>query len=121
MALWDARQPLPIATAGAAAGGPSTPTQNFTLYAAAPILDSGWTLLGDLRKLVPCSPQRIVTPSAGAAPTVSARASAVTQLVTFRSSILGIVMWMGESKKNELAALRLIDHGDFLTIFHRTL
>ena len=66
--LWDAVHPLPIATAGAGAAAPQ-PKQNFTLYAAAPILESGWTLLGDLRKLVPCSPQRFVAPSATAAPT----------------------------------------------------
>jgi len=34
--------------------------KSFVLYAAAPILSTGWTLLGDLTKLVPVSPQRFV-------------------------------------------------------------
>jgi len=35
----------------------------YKLMAAAPVLSSGWVLLGDLRKFVPCSPQRFVAPS----------------------------------------------------------
>ena len=37
--------------------------RNFTALAAAPVLHSGWVLLGDLSKYVPCSPQRFVAPS----------------------------------------------------------
>ena len=58
--LWDASTPLPVGTEGTA---PKDGTKNFTLFAAAPVLSSGWTLVGDLSKLVPCSPQRFVAPS----------------------------------------------------------
>ena len=37
--------------------------RNFTALAAAPVPHSGWVLLGDLSKYVPCSPQRFVAPS----------------------------------------------------------
>ena len=70
LTLWDATTPLPIETRGAPAASNSdvAPKQNFTLFAAAPVLSNGWTLLGDLRKLVPCSPQRFVAPSDTDAP-----------------------------------------------------
>jgi hypothetical protein len=58
--LWDASTPLPVGTAGTA---PKDGAKNFSLFAAAPVLSSGWTLVGDLSKLVPCSPQRFVAPS----------------------------------------------------------
>ena len=58
--LWDASTPLPVGTEGTA---PKDGAKNFTLFAAAPVLSSGWTLVGDLSKLVPCSPQRFVAPS----------------------------------------------------------
>lgn len=67
--LWDASTPLSIGTSGAP--GPNSninPKQNFSLLAAAPVLSSGWVLLGDLRKLVPCSPQRFVAASTAPAP-----------------------------------------------------
>ena len=41
----------------------ATGAKNFTLFAAAPMLSNGWALLGDLTKLVPCSPQRFVAHS----------------------------------------------------------
>jgi len=59
LVLWQAGTPLDPATTGP---GPAdgAHTRNFTLYAAAPVLSSGWTLVGDLSKFVPCSPQRFV-------------------------------------------------------------
>eukprot|EP01052_Picozoa_sp_SAG31_P041356 SAG31_NODE_6249_length_2103_cov_0.889721_2_plen_338_part_00 len=67
LALWDASAPLPVGTAGASAQAPE-PKQNFTLFAAAPILASGWTLIGDMTKFVPCSPQRFVAQSSASMP-----------------------------------------------------
>ena len=59
LTLWDATTPLAVGTVGTA---PTDGAKNFTLLAAAPVLSTGWTLLGDLTKLVPCSPQRFVAP-----------------------------------------------------------
>jgi hypothetical protein len=56
LALWDERTPLVVDTAGHGDGS----IHNFTLLTAAPVLASGWALLGDLSKFVPVSPQRFV-------------------------------------------------------------
>lgn len=63
LALWDTTHDLPVGTTGAM----SQTKKNFTLLAASPLLD-GWALLGDLTKLIPCSPQRFVAPSQYGAP-----------------------------------------------------
>ena len=55
--------PLNVSTAPAAGLH-----RSFKLQSAAPVLDSGWTLLGDLSKVVPVSPQRFVAEAGGAAP-----------------------------------------------------
>ena len=47
---------------------PGFPSKNFTLFHAAPVLSSGWTLLGEMSKFVPCSPQRFVALSSAGAP-----------------------------------------------------
>lgn len=86
LTLWDASKPLPVGTTGAGADAPQ-PKQNFTLFAAAPILGNGWTLLGDLSKLVPCSPQRFVAPSVAAAPSDADLASVAGHGLTF--TVLG--------------------------------
>lgn len=62
--LWTEAHPLPVGTSGV----PSVETKNFTLALAAPVLSSGWALLGELDKIVPCSPQRFVAPSSAGAP-----------------------------------------------------
>jgi hypothetical protein len=54
--MWTEDTPLDIGTAGDTG-------RNFTLLAAAPVLSSGWVLVGDLTKFVPCSPQRFVAAS----------------------------------------------------------
>jgi hypothetical protein len=54
--VWNEDKPLEVGTAGDTG-------RNFTLMAAAPVLSSGWTLIGDLSKFVPCSPQRFVAPA----------------------------------------------------------
>ena len=66
--LWDASSPLPVGTGGPRRRRAAPFALEFVLYAAAPVLHSGWTLLGELDKLVPCSPQRFVAPSDAAAP-----------------------------------------------------
>ncbi len=60
LTLWNSSLPLEVGTVGTA---PRAGAKNFTLLAAAPVLSSRWTLLGDLTKLVPCSPQRFVSES----------------------------------------------------------
>ena len=83
LTVWDAHTPLPIGTVGEDTGQASLNSpkytcghpqahpparHNYTLLAAAPVLSSGWALIGDLTKFVPCSPQRFVAPSSRAAP-----------------------------------------------------
>ena len=63
LSLWSASSPLNVSTAPAAGLH-----RSFKLQSAAPVLDSGWTLLGDLSKVVPVSPQRFVAEAGGAAP-----------------------------------------------------
>ncbi|KAL1528378.1 hypothetical protein AB1Y20_009729 [Prymnesium parvum] len=61
--LWAEGVPLDVSTA--AARGVQ---RSFSLLAAAPLLPSGWALLGELDKIVPVSPQRFVVPGGGEAP-----------------------------------------------------
>ena len=61
--LWDKDNALHVANTGPV----SQSQKNFTLFAAAPVLD-GWTLVGDMTKFVPCSPQRFVAPASAHAP-----------------------------------------------------
>ena len=61
---WDARHPLNVSTAR----GGTRLSRSFRLLAAAPVLSTGWALLGDLAKVVPVSPQRFVAPGVGEAP-----------------------------------------------------
>lgn len=64
--VWDSARPLPIGTYGPT-GTRGCPIHQFVLASASPVLPSGWVLLGDLRKLVPLSPQRFVVTAADAA------------------------------------------------------
>ena len=48
LTLWDAQTPLHVGNAGA----PSAAYKNFTLFAAAPVINGGWTLVGDMTKIV---------------------------------------------------------------------
>ncbi|CAE8598043.1 unnamed protein product, partial [Polarella glacialis] len=56
---WNDSSPLPVTT-GDTSKETGCVRHNFTLFAASPVLSSGWTLLGDLSKFVPVSPQRFV-------------------------------------------------------------
>ena len=62
LALWDASNPLGVGTGAP----PSAEVHTFALFLAAPLLPSGWVLLGELGaggnagKYVPASPQRLL-------------------------------------------------------------
>lgn len=64
LTLWDAKTPLLVGNVGAE----SAAYKNFTLFSAAPVINNGWALVGDMSKIVPCSPQRFVAPSDHGAP-----------------------------------------------------
>ena len=64
--VWDSARPLPMGTYGPT-GTRGCPIHQFVLASASPVLPSGWAVLGDLRKLVPLSPQRFVVTAADAA------------------------------------------------------
>lgn len=59
---WTGGTPLDVGTVGASAAS-GLHTHNFTLYSAAPVLSTGWVLVGDVSKFVPCSPQRFLAPA----------------------------------------------------------
>ena len=61
--VWDHSHPLNLSTAAGTAL-----RRSFRLLGAAPILSTGWALLGELGKVVPVSPQRFVAPGDGEAP-----------------------------------------------------
>lgn len=65
---WNSTHPLNVGTSGPQ-GTPSCPVHQFRLLSAAPLLKNGWVLLGDLTKIVPLSPQRIVVTDTQAAAT----------------------------------------------------
>ena len=91
--LWSATRALNVTTA------PGTPVQrSFRLLAAAPLLSSGWALLGELDKICPVSPQRFVAPGSGDAPHDTDLVSAASEL-TF--TVLGAP---GESVRITLIA-----------------
>jgi hypothetical protein len=60
---WSAHAPLDVSTPPA-----SGVLRSYALWAAAPVLSSGWTLLGELNKLVPASPQRLLAKGDADAP-----------------------------------------------------
>ena len=53
--LWDPAKPLNVSTASG-----EGVQRSFALLSAAPVLPSGWALLGELDKIVPVSPQRFI-------------------------------------------------------------
>eukprot|EP01046_Picozoa_sp_COSAG06_P051506 COSAG06_NODE_8415_length_2181_cov_8.256964_1_plen_123_part_00 len=53
-------------TTGALPGG-TDPVRRWSLQSAAPVLASGWVLLGDLSRIVPVSPQRFASAHASTA------------------------------------------------------
>ena len=63
LVVWDHSHPLNLSTAAGTAL-----RRSFRLLGAAPILSTGWALLGELGKVVPVSPQRFVAPGDGEAP-----------------------------------------------------
>jgi hypothetical protein len=57
---WNASQPLDVTT-----GVAKAPARAYRLFRAAPVLSSGWTLVGELGKFVAVSPQRLTVASSG--------------------------------------------------------
>ena len=60
LTLVDQAHPLPIATPKAISQVPRNNTLAFRHLVLAPVLASGWVLIGELEKFVPVSPQRFV-------------------------------------------------------------
>jgi hypothetical protein len=59
VALLDAAHPLAVSTG--APPSATDPVRHWSLQSAAPVLESGWAVLGDLSRIVPVSPQRFAS------------------------------------------------------------
>ena len=59
VALFDAAHPLAVSTG--APPSSTDPVRRWSLQSAAPVLESGWAVLGDLSRIVPVSPQRFAS------------------------------------------------------------
>ena len=59
VALFDAAHPLAVSTG--APPSATDPVRRWSLQSAAPVLESGWAVLGDLSRIVPVSPQRFAS------------------------------------------------------------
>jgi hypothetical protein len=60
LSTWSKSSPLDIAATAARHRRYPQTTRLYRFFRAAPVLESGWTLLGELIKFVPVSPQRLV-------------------------------------------------------------